>query len=382
LVASKVVRRLLILLSAVVAVDTMFFTALAPLLPHFAARYGLGKGGAGVLSALYAAGVLAASVPGGLAASRFGPRPAVLVGVALTAAASLGFGLASDVTALGAARFAQGVGSAFSWAGALAWVVAAGPPNRRGTLIGTVMGAAVFGSLLGPALGAVATVAGVRPTFVAVSAAGLVLCAFLALTPGTPARPERLSALRRADRSFFVAIWLVVLPALLFGVLIVLVPLKLHDLGWGGIAIGALFLATAAVETALNPLLGRFADLRGLGWPVRVALIASIAVSLAFAVATAGPLIAALVLVAGIAYGSFYTPGMALLSESAERSGIAQGLAFGVMNLGWASGAVIGPAAGGALAQIGGDALPYLVLAGICGLTLAYSQARLRPRSS
>ena len=375
-------RKLLILLSAVVAVDTMFFTALAPLLPHFAARYGLGKGGAGVLSAAYAAGVLAGSIPGGLAASRFGPKPAVLVGVALTAAASLGFGLAGDVTTLGAARLAQGVGSAFSWAGALAWLVSAGPPSRRGMLIGTAMGAAVFGSLLGPALGAVASGAGVRPTFVAVSAAGLVLCVFLTLTPGAPARPQRLSALRRADRSFFVAIWLVVLPALLFGVLIVLVPLRLHALGWGGIAIGALFLATAAVETALNPLLGRFADLRGLGRPVRIALIASIAVSLAFAVASAGPLIATLVLVAGIAYGSFYTPGMALLSESAERSGISQGLAFGVMNLGWAAGAVIGPAAGGALAQVGGDALPYLVLAGICGLTLAYSQARLRPRSS
>jgi MFS family permease len=188
--------------------------------------------------------------------------------------------------------------------------------------------------------------------------------------------------MRRADRSFFVAIWLVVLPSLFFGVLIVLVPLKLHDLGWGGIAIGALFLATAAIETALNPLLGRFADLRGLGRPVRIALIASIAVSLGFAWASAGPVIAVLVLIAGIAYGAFYTPGMALLSESAERSGIAQGLAFGMMNLGWAAGAVIGPAAGGALAQLGGDALPYLVLAGICGLTLVYSQARLRPSSS
>ncbi|HYA08208.1 MAG TPA: MFS transporter, partial [Gaiellaceae bacterium] len=161
-----------------------------------------------------------------------------------------------------------------------------------------------------------------------------------------------------------------------------LVPLELHDLGWGGVAIGALFLATAAIEVALNPLLGRFADLRGLGRPVRVALIASIAVSLAFAWATAGPVIAVLVLIAGLAYGAFYTPGMALLAESAERSGIAQGLAFGVMNLGWAAGAVIGPAAGGALAQVGGDALPYLVLAGICSLTLAYSQARLRPSSS
>jgi MFS family permease len=375
-------RRLLVLLSAVVAVDTMFFTALAPLLPHFAARYGLAKSGAGVLSAMYAAGVLAASVPGGLAASRFGAKRAVLVGVALTAAASLGFGLATNTWTLGAARLAQGVGSAFSWAGALAWLVSAAPPGRRGTLIGTAMGAAVFGALLGPALGAAATVAGIRATFLAVGAAGFALCAFLAATPGVPPRPQRLSALRGVDARLLGALWLVVLPALLFGVLNVLVPLKLHALGWGGVGIGLLFLATAAIETALNPLLGRFTDAHGRLIPVRLALIGSIAVSLALAWAGPAPLVAALVITAGIAYGAFFTPGMALVSDTAERNGIAQGLAFGVMNLGWALGAVAGPAAGGALAQTAGDALPYLLLAAICGGTLVYSQSRFRPSSA
>ena len=382
MLASFSVRRLLVLLSAVVAVDTMFYTALTPLLPHFAERYGLGKTGAGALSAMYAAGVLAASVPGGLAASRFGPKRAVVVGVALTAAASLGFGLATSAWTLAVARLAQGIGSAFSWAGALAWLVAAAPAGRRGTLIGTMMGSAVFGALLGPALGAGATVVGVRATFVAVSAAGLALCAFLALEPGTPSRPQRLSVLRRADARLVGALWLVVLPALLFGVLTVLVPLKLHQLGWGGVAIGGLFFATAAIETALNPLLGRLTDARGRLLPVRAALLGSIAVSLALAWAGQALLVAALVIAAGIAYGSFFTPGMALVSDSAERKGIAQGLAFGVMNLGWALGAVIGPAAGGALAQSAGDTFPYVLLAVICVGTLAYSQARFRPSSA
>src|SRR4051794_10018521 len=173
-------RRLVVLLSAVVAVDTMFYTALAPLLPHFAAHYGLTKSGAGALTAAYAAGVLAASVPGGLAASRFGAKRALLVGVALTAVASLGFGLAGSGWALGAARLAQGVGSAFSWAGALTWLVASGPHARRGALIGTAMGSAVFGALLGPVLGAAASVVGIRPAFLAISGLGLVLCLFLA----------------------------------------------------------------------------------------------------------------------------------------------------------------------------------------------------------
>jgi len=375
-------RRLLLLLSAVVAVDTMFYTALAPLLPHFASAYGLGKGGAGALAAAYAAGVLAASVPGGLVASRFGAKRAVLIGVAATAVASLAFGLAGSAWVLAVARLAQGLGSAFSWAGALDWLVVSAPPGRRGAMIGNAMGSAVFGALLGPALGAVATVIGVKAAFVAVSGVGLVLCGFLAAIPGPRRQPQRLSALRRIDAPFAAALWLVVLPALLFGVLAVLVPLKLHANGWGGAAIGALFLVTAALETAWNPLLGRLSDVRGRLFPLRLALFGSIAVSLALAWADASALIAVLVVVAGMAYGTFYTPGMALVSDSAERAGIAQGLAFGVMNLAWAAGAAIGPAAGGALADSAGDVLPYLLLAGICLATLAYSQPRLRPRSA
>jgi MFS family permease len=382
LVASKSVRRLVLTLSALVAVDTMFYTALAPLLPHFAARYGLSKSGAGALSAMYAVGVLAASVPGGMAASRLGPKRATLVGMALTAGASLGFGLAGSAWTLAVARLAQGVGSAFSWAGALAWLVAVAPAGRRGALIGTAMGAAVFGALLGPVLGAVATIVGVRATFVGVSAAGFALCAWLAATPGAPAQPQPLSALRRADSRLLGALWLLVLPALLFGVLDVLAPLKLHARGWGGVAIGAVFLATAAVETTLNPLLGRFTDRRGRLLPVRLALAGSIAVSLALAWAQPAALVAVLVVAAGVTYGAFYTPGMALLSDSADRNGIAQGLAFGVMNGAWAAGNVVGPAAGGALAEPAGDSLPYVLLAALCLGTLAYVHPRLRPSSS
>jgi MFS family permease len=382
-------RRLVLLLSAIVAVDIMFFTALAPLLPHFAARYGLSKGGAGILSAMYAAGVLAASLPGGIAASRLGPKPAALGGVVLTAAASLAFGLAGSAWILGAARLLQGVGSAFSWSGALAWLGAAAPRERRGELIGTTMGAAASGALLGPVLGSIASAAGVRATFLGVSALGLVLAGWILATPGEPAHPQPLTALRRANREVAGGMALVALPAVLYGVVTVLVPLKLHRLGWGGIAIGALFLAGAALETVVNPLLGRFADRRGILLPVRIALAASLAISLALAWSGTTTLLAALLLAAAVAYNAFYTPGMALISSGAERCGIALGLVFGAMNGVWAAGNVVGPAFGGALAQAAGDALPYLLLAAVCVLSLvatlpaapAYLQPRSRPRS-
>ncbi len=67
---------------------------------------------------------------------------------------------------------------------------------------------------------------------------------------------------------------------------------------------------------------------------------------------------------------------MALVSHRAESVGLSQALGFGVMNTAWALGNMTGPAAGGRLADAAGDALPYLLAAGLCLLTLAVSYAR------
>jgi MFS family permease len=365
-------RRLLVLVSVVVAVDTLFFTALTPLIPHFAHKYGLSKTGAGVFISAYAAGTLLGAIPGGLATTRLGPKRTVLFGLALMTASSLGFALAGNVWTLGASRLFQGIGSAFSWAGGLAWVIASAPRDRRGALLGTAMGAAVFGALLGPVLGALAGVVGTRAAFLGVTVAGAALVGWAASTPGVA--PERqtlrggLSAVR--DPSLLAGLWLILLPALLFGVLVVLVPLQLNRNGWGTVAIGALFVVTTAVETVLNPLLGRLTDRQGWMRPIRAALVGSILVSVALAWATQPALIAALVVVSGVAYGAFYTPGLGLISHGAESAGVAQGLAFGAMNACWGVGALVGPAAGGALAEAAGDSVPYLILAGLCLATL------------
>src|ERR671933_3091731 len=191
-------RRLLVFVSAIVAVDTTFFTALTPLLPHFADKYDLSKAAAGVLVATYAGGALLGAVPGGIVTSHLGPKRAVLIGLALMSVSSVGFALAGSAWSLGLARLLQGFGSVFSWAGGLAWLVGAAPRERRGGLLGTAMGAAVFGALMGPVLGAVASAVGVRVAFLIVSAVGVLLVACAAGTEG--ADPER-QALRDGVRA-------------------------------------------------------------------------------------------------------------------------------------------------------------------------------------
>jgi MFS family permease len=365
------VRRLAVLVSSIVAVDTMFFAALTPLLDHYARRYGLSKSGAGILVATFAAGALVAALPAGLAAGKLGPRTAVLAGLGLMAVSSLGFAFAGSAWTLGLSRFLQGVGSAFSWSGALAWLVSVGPKERRGELLGAAMGAAVFGALLGPVVGALAGVAGTRAVFSGIAVLGTGLFTWALGTPDATAERPSLADVRRAvtEPSLLAGFWLIFLPAILFSVLVVLVPLRLGHFGWGPVAIGAVFVAMTAVETVVNPLVGRFADRSGVLLPIRVGLIGSAVVSLALAWAGRSVEIVPLVLFAGVTYSLFFTPALAIISNAAERMGLAQGLAFGVMNACWAIGAVLGPALGGKLAQASGDSVPYVGLALLCLVT-------------
>jgi MFS family permease len=102
----------------------------------------------------------------------------------------------------------------------------------------------------------------------------------------------------------------------------------------------------------------------------------------ALASASSAVAIACLVCVASISFGSLYTPSMSLASHRADAAGLAQGLAFGVVNTAWACGELIGPTLGGALAESAGDAAPYLFGAALCALTLAATYrvaGRMRP---
>ena len=367
-------RRLLILVCALVWVDTLLYSALTPLLPHFEDTLNLSKAGVGVLVAAYAAGALVGGLPGGAAAARLGPRRAVLIGVTLMGLASLGFAFANGFWPLAGARFLQGVGSGFTWAGAFAWLLAATPSSRRGEVIGTAMGAAVFGALLGPVVGAAAALLGRDVVFTALAVLAVVFTVWtLQLDDSVPLEAPSLASMRRAlrDNLFIGGLVLMALPSFLFGVLSTLAPLHLSAAGWGAAAIGAVWLVGAALETGISPVVGRVLDRRGVLLPVQLALTAAIPISIGLAIDLRPLVYVPLIVLAGGAYGALFTPSFALIAEGAERSRLAQGMAFGLMNAAWAIGALVGPAAGGAVATATGDVVPYLVSAGLCAIALA-----------
>ena len=367
-------RRLLLLVGAIVLVDTMFFAALTPLLPHYVHELHLGKAGAGVLQSMYPAGALLAGIPSGMAATRFGVKLTVLTGLSLLALTTVAFGLADSVLALDVARFLQGVSSAFSWTGGLAWLVAAAPAGKRGSLIGSAFGAAIVGALFGPVLGAVASFTGTGAAFGTVAGLAVLLAAAAVTTPAAaPERPQPIRMLFEAitrDRVIQVGVWLCLIPALLFGTLSVLAPLRLSALGWGAAAVGATYLCLAALEAAWAPVLGRLSDRYGRMLPLRAALASSALVTILLPWPTSPWLLALLVIAGGFAFGSFWTPAMSMITDAAEHRGLDYGYAFALVNMAWAPGQAGGSAIGGGLAAVTSDAVSYLLLSGVCLLSL------------
>ena len=84
-----------------------------------------------------------------------------------------------------------------------------------------------------------------------------------------------------------------------------------------------------------------------------------------------------LIVLAAMAYGVLFTPAFALIADGAEQVGLAQGMAFGFMNAAWAVGAMIGPAAGGAIAGATGDWIPFVLAAALCASRARRARAQL-----
>ncbi|HEY6016843.1 MAG TPA: MFS transporter, partial [Gaiellaceae bacterium] len=185
--------------------------------------------------------------------------------------------------------------------------------------------------------------------------------------------PQPVSVLGGALRArpVLAGVWFVTLPALLFGTLSVLAPLRLHHLGFGALAITATWMTSAALEGVVAPLLGRLSDRIGRLRPLLASLGGATLVLVVIPWPASAYAIAALVVCGGIAFGSFWTPAMALLSDAGEAHGLDHGYSFALMNLAWAPGQAVGAAAAGGIAAATADAVPYLLLAGVCVLTLA-----------
>ncbi len=210
------------------------------------------------------------------------------------------------------------------------------------------MGVAIFGAMLGPVIGGIASVTGTEATF-----GGVAL-------PRPRARRWPRSRRRRADPSgaatglaarsarcassrMLASVWFVALPAISFGALGVLGPLRMHELGLGAVAIGAVWLVGAGFEATSAPMVGQISDRHGPLVPLAAAARRRSGLR---AVPGPGRRVVALVPRRSSRAASRSAPSgrpaMSMTSDEAETLGLDYAFAFALINLAWAPGQVGG----------------------------------------
>ncbi len=367
---------IVLLVSVLLGFESSMYSAVTPVLPHYAHTLHASKPAVGVLTASYAAGIVPGSLLGAWVAARAGVRRATLTGLLLFAVSIIAFGFATNIVALDVLRFFQGTGCGFIWGGGLTWVIAFAPRERRGAVLGTVIAAAIFGTLVGPILGTLAVAVGTAPVFTAVGLVAFGLAAWTLRMPepapgwqgdttGTPLR-----TLVGTPRILFGS-WLILLEAATVGATGVLIPLRLAHLGASGLVIGATFLVAALISATVSTPIGRLVDRRGARLPLCVGLTLTAVLMILLPIPHSA---AGLAILATVALGgplTLYTvPAMSLMTDASEQVGVPIVMATMLLNLAWALGETLGAPAAANIAQATSDTVPLLMLSAIMVLTL------------
>lgn len=348
-------RRLLLLTCSVLIMESFLSAVLTPLVPFYRRELGLDEGQTGILVAAYAAGLLLASLPAGWAASVFNPRKAVIAGLIGVSVSGLAFGFADDIAFLDISRFFLGVFGALMWAGSVAWMVSATPRDRRGQVMGTLLAAAVAGELAGSPIGALAESVGTDRVFIGV----LVVALGLALVARTiPAVSEvdgqtagqAITAVRASGAStWLVALLAVISPSIALGLVLLVAPVRLEDLGMTTWVIAGVFVTMSIVEMIAGPIAGRTSDRLGRRRPYLLGILIMGACVILVSLTEITWLLVALLVVYSIGSALAFTTSMTSVTDLATAAGLNQGYSSALSGIGWAGGLIIGAILGGVL---------------------------------
>ncbi len=367
-------KRLLALVCLVIFVDSLGYGVVVPVMPVYARDLGIGELGLGMLFASYALGNIVAAVPFGLVSDRLGRRPFLVFGMLAMAGAFVLYAYSGTYAALFLSRFLDGVTAAANWSVGLAIIADACPAGERGRGMGMVMAAMGAGAIAGPAVGgALADWLGYRAPFLVV--AGIcVLGGVMALASrdlrrvgprGGEAGYGRMMREVLAYPGMVLVLVIVMMGTVSLGVLEPLFPVHLQEnLGLSSTAIGLLFALTVLFYTLASPLVGSLADRRGKRGLLAAGLAATALAAPALTFSRDPATAAALFAVCGVTIALFETPTLPLIADllAGRAEADVHGTAFGLFNMAWAVGYLLGPAAGGFLAQRHGLPAAMIVL--------------------
>jgi predicted MFS family arabinose efflux permease len=280
----------------------------------------------------------------------------MMFGLALLAVSTVAFAYAESLPMLFAARLVQGAADGLTWIVGFAMIADLYGKEERGRAMGLAMAGSTLGIIVGPFIGGwLYEIGGIRLPFLAVAAlavADLVVFALVApRTRGSGASAPMLKVMRH--RPIAICSLVVIAGAATITMLEPVIPLVLRArLGLGPAAVGTLFGIAAAASTTMHPIYGWLSDRWGGKRLMMVGLIASALALPLLNLANSFTSAALVMILMWAVFSMIVTPSLAYIAEVASAAGFESfGVVYGVYNVAWATGLMVGPAAGGFLLE-------------------------------
>ena len=343
----------------VVFIDLLGFGIVLPLLPTYAATFGVRPAAIGFLVTSFSLLQLVAIPFWGGLSDRIGRRPVLIVGLVGSTASYVLFAFAGSYAALLVSRIVAGAMGATICV-AQAYIADITPPERRAHVLGMLGAAFALGFIVGPALGGALS----THSYASAGVVAAILCAANALAavawlPETP----RHEASRRAGRVPLGPLAAPLAASLLltaaFAVIHVTLPLFGRDvLGDSTAEMGLLFAYMGVVSAVVQGwLVGRLAPRMGekpLAWAGGLLLAAGLAL-----VPVASTHLALYATLGALSAGSALATPSVYAVVSRRSSAGQQGAALGLTQTAATLGRIVGPTTAGTLIGALGVSAPF-----------------------
>jgi multidrug resistance protein len=343
------------LVTASVFTDILAYSIAVPVLPHLSRQFGASPTLIGLLFGSFGVTLLMVSVPMGAISDRIGRRIPLVGGLVVLAGSSVMFAFAPRMSWLFAARLVQGAADAVTWVVGFALVADLYTAEERGGVMGLVMSGSTFGFMIGPTLGGwLYETGGVRMPYLVVAALSIVTAAGLACVR-VPTRASAHDAVSLATIMRVPAVAVCAIAVVAGGGTIAMLEPVLSlflasEIGLGPARIGLVFGGGAVVSAILHPVFGRIADRSGGRRLTLWGLAAVGAVLPLFARVWSFESAVGFYAIGAVTFATMITPSLTYMAEATASAGSPSfGVAYGLYNVAWAIGLLIGPALGGFL---------------------------------
>ncbi|HOK58861.1 MAG TPA: MFS transporter [Methanothrix sp.] len=345
-----------------VFVSVLGFSLVAPVFPLYVLNLGATHLMLGIIISVYGAVQLLTQVPAGRLSDLRGRKPVLLIGLLTFVIMPLFYIYASNAYQLILIRIFGGIGASMVWPVAMALIVDCVDPSHRGLAMGWYNASFYSAVAVGPVIGSLLYGGfGIKAPFVFWSifaTAALVIVIFVVREP--PIRSGVLSSNTHRSKliidgsliTFIICCSVVMLPGLIGGFNMTLLPELALSVGVGVSQLGILYLAYAGTNALSNIYFGRIADLGH-----RRLLISggSLGCALGFAALGHGPgLLTQLLALSLLGLSSGICTPAAAVVVSDVTSPERRGEIFGIFNTSRMLGVVIGPIIAGLTADLSG----------------------------